>query len=182
MHSEWLKWGGNRFEEMGLKCVVDNYKAARSWCCGNCFRPCMRKSAISALCAATILTISFLIYGLLTGTLGSSDVQWLLIGLFIFWVGVIYAIYSSKLDKLHVEVLWALQEHRNITQQLETFLARRSSPQRLPETETSESDFAAFPSLVINSMPPNVEPTAFQTLRERETNSQVLRLREILQQ
>ena len=141
----------------------------------------MRKSAISALCTATILISFFPIYGVLTGTLGNPGLQCLIIGSFILWFGVIYAIYSSKLDKLHVDVLRALQEHRNITQRLEA-VARSGSPQRLPETETSESDSAAFPPVLMNSMPPNEEPTAFRTLRERETNSQILRLREILQQ
>ena len=160
---------------------MDKCKAILSWCCSNCWRPCIRKSAIIALFPATLLITFIPIYGVLSGTLGSPGVQCLIIGSVILWFGVIYAIYSSKLDKLHVEVLRALQEHRNITQRLETVIAR-SSPQRLSDTETTEIDVAFFPPVVMNSMPPNEEPTANQNLRERETNSQILRLREILQQ
>ena len=112
--------------EIDLKIVMVRFRSFRSWCYDNFCQPCMRKSAICAVCVAALLTIFFPIFGLVTGTFGGPGVSFLIAGLCILWVVVIYAIYSSHVDKKNVQFLRTLQEWR-FTYELERRLAHAES-------------------------------------------------------
>ena len=142
--------------EIDLKIVMDRFKASRSWCYDNFCQPCMRKSAICAVCVAAFLTILFPVFGVVTGTFGGLGESYLIAGLVMFWVVVLYAIYSSHEDKKNVQVLQVLQEWR-YAYEIE---------RRLGHTESDFSAQSAIPPVVTNNpvllqvvLPPVVAPS-----------------------